>query len=429
MKSLNFTLHPKQQELFDSPARYKVCTAGRRSGKTYFAAIMLILEGLKDRSPQGYCLKNSPVWYIAPTYGQGKDAIWKTLKTMARPIAKQIKEKDLSIVLPNDREIVLKGSDNEESLRGPSLGFVVLDEYKDMKPQVFEDIVGPALSDMLAGALFIGTPDGKNHFYDKWMYANSGIDPEWEAFHFYSKDNPMISLKEIESAKRRMSKDAFKREYEASFHTKGGKVFKEAEFKFVDKPANLPGHVYMTVDPAGFKNLVGMSDSAIRRLDECAIAVVKVTQAGWFVLDMIHGRWGVRETTLKILRAAQKYHPSTVGIEGGVLKNALMPYLTDQMRRMGVYPNIQELKHGGQRKTDRIVYALQGRFQHGRIHMIKGGWNGWLAEQLLDFPNPMAHDDGPDALSYIDQIATTVYSDNQDGYIDDFTPLDEIAGY
>ena len=429
MANLNFVMHEKQQEIYDSVARFKVCAAGRRSGKTFFAAIVLIMMGLENFSPSGYSLKNSHVWYIAPTFQQARDVMWKTLKELVRPIAKQIKEKDMTVILPNDRYIVLKGSDNEDSLRGASLSYVVLDEYADMSPGVFDLIVRPALSDMEGGALFIGTPKGKNHFYQLWKEADDPKNYDMEAFHFCSIDNPIIPMKEIEAARRSMTKEGFKQEYEANFSTGGGNTFKSNEFKYAEKlPGGLQGSVYIAVDPAGFKDIGGLSKSAINRLDETAIAVVHVSQAGWHVLDMIHGRWGVRETSLQIIRAAQRYHPTAVGIETGALKHAIMPYLDDQMRRMNIYPNIVELKHGGQRKIDRIIWALQGRFQHGKITFIKAKWNDPLEDQLLDFPDPLAHDDLPDALAYIDQIATVIYSTNEYEQ-DDFEPLDEIAGY
>ncbi len=429
MTDLNFRMHEKQQEIYDSVARFKVVAAGRRGGKTHFAAIVLIMESLQDFSPSGYSLKNSHVWYIAPTYQQAKDVMWKTLKELVRPIAKQIKEKDMTVIMPNGRYIVLKGSDNEDSLRGVSLSYAVLDEYADMAPGVFDIIIRPSLSEMEGGALFIGTPKGKNHFYQLWKEAALPKNYDMEAFHFASIDNPVVPLKEIEAARRTMTKEGFKQEFEANFRTGGGSIFKSDEFRYVEKlPANLQGSVYIAVDPAGFKDLGGLSKAAINQLDETAIAVVHVSKAGWHVLDMIHGRWGVRETSLQIIRAAQRYKPTAVGIEIGVLKNAIMPYLEDQMRRMNIYPNIVELKHGGKRKIDRIVWGLQGRFQHGKLIFLKAKWNDPLEDQLLDFPDPLAHDDLPDALSYIDQIASVVYS-TDDYEQDDFEVLDEIAGY
>jgi len=429
MTTLNFALHSKQQEIFESPARFKVVPAGRRGGKTFFAAVVLIMEALKDESPSGYSMRNSHVWYVAPTYQQARDVMWKQLKELSRPIAKQIKEKDMTIVLPNGRYIVLKGADNEDTLRGASLSYVVLDEYADMKPGVFDLILRPALADMQGGALFIGTPKGKNHFWNLYQQALDPKNTDMEGFTFCSLDNPMIREEEIEAAKRTMSREAFKQEFEASFSTGGGGIFKREEFKYVDElDPTISGHVYIAVDPAGFKEVGGLSKSQIESLDETAVAVVHVSSEGWTVLDIKHGRWGVRETSLQIIRAAQKYRPAALGIEGGALKNAIMPYLEDQMRRMNIYPNVVELKHGGQRKTDRIVWSLQGRFQHGKIKFVKAHWNQRLEEQLLDFPDPLAHDDLPDALAYIDQIASTVYS-TAEIEIDDWQPLDGVAGY
>lgn len=429
MTTLNFALHEKQQEIFESEARFKVVAAGRRGGKTFFAAIVLIMEALKNKNAANRNLKNSHVWYVAPTYQQARDIMWKQLKELARPVAKQIKEKDMTIVMPNGRYIVLKGADNEDTLRGVSLSYCVLDEFADMKPQVFDLILRPALADMEGGALFIGTPKGKNHFYNLWTAAALPSNPDMEAFHFCSRDNPMIKESEIEAAERVMSREAFRQEFEASFSTGGGAIFKDEEFLYVDSfPASAPGSIYITVDPAGFKDVGGLSKSAAEALDETAIAVVHVGPEGWHVLNMQHGRWSVRETSLRIIRAAQQFKPVSVGIEGGALKNAIMPYLEDQMRRMNIYPNVVELRHGGQKKTDRIVWALQGRFQHGKIKFVRGPWNKRLTDQLLDFPDPMSHDDLPDALAYIDQISTAVYS-TADIEIDDWSPLDEVAGY
>lgn len=425
---LNFDLHKKQREVFLSPARFKVCAAGRRGGKSYLAAVILLIEALKDINRFGVPLKGKEVWYVAPTYQQARDIIWNVLKDMGQSVIKKVHENTSTMTLVNGRTIKLKGSDRPDTLRGVSIGYVVLDEYAFMKPEVWDVIIGPAVVDSRGDALFIGTPSGKNHFYDLWIEAAKDVDDdEWEAFHFNSLDNPIISPDELDRARRRMSADAFRQEFEASFEASGGGAFKAHEFIHEDSPRS-PGTIYMTVDPAGFSQSEGMLKSNLRRLDETAIAIVEVSGDGWFVHDMVHGRWGIRETSLQIIRAAQKYRVAAVGIEKGALKNAIIPYLDDQMRRLNVYPRIEEVSHGGQKKTDRILWSLQGRFQNGRIVFKKDAeWNKWLEDQLLDFPNPLAHDDGPDALAYIDQISTALYDH---GWIDEeYEPLDAWAGY
>lgn len=425
--NLDFKLHSKQLDVFTSEARFKIVAAGRRAGKSYLSAVILLIEALKETNRFGIPLKGKEVWYVAPTYQQARDIIWGLLKDIGQEVIEQVYENTSTMRLINGRTIKLKGSDRPDTLRGVSLAYVVMDEYAFMKPEVWDMIIGPALADTRGEALFIGTPAGKNHFYHLWMEAGSDADDEWEAFHFNSLDNPIISPIELERARGRMSAEAFRQEFEASFEAAGGGTFKSEDFRYADKPEE-EGETYIAVDPAGYGTGDTLTKSAVNKLDECSIAVVHVSPSGWFVEDMVHGRWSVREASLQIIRAAQKNKAIAVGIEQGSLMNAIMPYLEDQMRRLSVYPNIQPLRHGGQRKEERITWALQGRFQHGKIvFKKKAPWLQWMEDQLMDFPNKLAHDDGPDSLAYIDQIAITNYNTGWEE--EDYQALDIVSGY
>ncbi len=428
MTSLNFKLHQKQLEVFHDESRFKVVAAGRRAGKSYLSAVTLIIEALKEENRYGLPLKGKEVWYVAPTYQQARDIIWSLLKDMAGELIDQVYENTSTMRLVNGRTIKLKGSDRPDTLRGVSLAYVVMDEYAFMKPEVWDMIIGPALADTRGEALFIGTPDGKNHFYHLWKDAPD--TPDWANFHFNSLDNPLISEEELNLARTRMTPEAFRQEFQASFEAAGGGAFKSEHITFVDTNPEMGGHVYIAVDPAGYGTGEGMVKSAKERLDETAIAVVEVGREGWFIHEILSGRWGVRETSLQIIHAAKKYKPVAVGIEKGIGKNAIMPYLDDQMRRLNVYPNVVDLTHGGKNKTDRIMWALQGRAQNGRLYAkANQSWNQKFMDQLLDFPNPTVHDDLIDALAYIDQMSTTVYNTELYEDYEDVPVLDLVAGY
>lgn len=434
MPSLNFELHQKQLEIFNHPARFKVCGAGRRGGKSFLSAVMLLINGLKDKNEFGKDLTRAEVFYIAPTFNQGKDIMWNLLIELGGMahnggVIESVRQNEGILRLINGRTIKIKGSDRPDTLRGIGLSFVVMDEYADMKPEVWDLIIRPALSDYKGKALFIGTPDGKNHFYDLWCFAGEMEQqghPEWAAFHFNSMDNPQLDPEEIEAARNSMSDAAFRQEYEASFAAGGGGSFKAEYLRYEDEPER-PGNVFITVDLAGFGTGDGMIRSAIKKLDEHAIAVTEVSPEGWFVHDIIHGRWDVRETAMRIIKAAKDYQPVCVGIEKGIAYNAVLPYLEDEMRRMNRFPVIEPLTHGGKNKVNRIVWALQGRAERGRLVLKKDApWIKHFVDQWLDFPNPMAHDDLLDALAYTDQIATTNY--NYNIQIDNFEPLDPFTG-
>lgn len=424
---LNFTLHPAQQQIFQSDKRFKVVGAGRRFGKSYLARVNLIVEALKSKNEFGYDLSDKACYYIAPTFNQAKDIMWQSLKQMAAPITKKIRENECILTLSNDRQIHLKGSDRPESLRGVGLSYVVMDEYAFMKEEVWTAIIRPTLADVRGSALFIGTPNGKNHFYDLFLNAEKDED-DWDAWTFKSLDNPFLDPKEVVLATKDMPLEFVKQEFEANFSSFGGTVFKEDMFVVEDRPS-YGSDIYMTVDPAGYEDVKGIAQGKTKRLDETAISVVEVNEDGWHVFDIITGRWNVRETAVRILRTAQKYKPRMVGIERGALKNALMPYLTDNMKRLNVFPYITELTHGNQKKYDRIVWALQGRMEQGRLSFQEGEYLNKLFEQLLDFPNPLSHDDMIDSLAYIDQIAQVRYDIGEDIGQSSWEPMDTTSGF
>jgi phage terminase large subunit-like protein len=416
--NLDIKLLPWQQQVWNDQSRFKVVAAGRRTGKSRLAAWMLIVEALQaDRGN---------VWYVAPTQGQARDIMWLTLLELGNPVIESSHVNNMQIKLVNGAVISLKGADRPETMRGVSLKFVVLDEYADMKPSVFEQILRPALADLKGKSLFIGTPMGRNHFYELYNYGDKNDDKEYKSWHFTSFDNPLLDPKEIEAAKKSMSSFAFRTEFMASFEAASGGIFKEEWIK-IDEDEPKDGRYFVAVDLAGFENVAAATTAKKKRLDQSAIAIVKVTVEGWWVADIEFGRWDIKQTAQKIFDVVRDYEPVCVGIERGALKNAVLPYLSDLMRKYNSYFRIEDLTHGNKKKTDRITWSLQGRLEHGKITFNEGPWNSEIIDELMNFPNAQVHDDLIDALSYIDQIAIAEYTSDYEE--DDYTPMDAVSGY
>jgi phage terminase large subunit-like protein len=416
--NLDIKLLPWQQQVWNDQSRFKVVAAGRRTGKSRLAAWMLIVEALQaDRGN---------VWYVAPTQGQARDIMWLTLLELGNPVIESSHVNNMQIKLVNGAVISLKGADRPETMRGVSLKFVVLDEYADMKPSVFEQILRPALADLKGKSLFIGTPMGRNHFYELYNYGDKNDDKEYKSWHFTSFDNPLLDPKEIEAAKKSMSSFAFRTEFMASFEAASGGIFKE-EWVKIDDEEPKDGRYFVAVDLAGFENVAAATTAKKKRLDQSAIAIVKVTSEGWWVADIEFGRWDIKQTAQKIFDVVRDYEPVCVGIERGALKNAVLPYLSDLMRKYNSYFRIEDLTHGNKKKTDRITWSLQGRLEHGKITFNEGPWNSEIIDELMNFPNAQVHDDLIDALSYIDQIAIAEYTSDYEE--DDYTPMDAVSGY
>jgi phage terminase large subunit-like protein len=416
---LNFALLNWQQTVFKDTHRFKVVAAGRRCGKSRLSAVTLLIEALN-------CPEGSAVMYIAPTLGQARTIIWDLLHDLGRPVIKSSHINNLEITLVNGRKILVRGADNPDSLRGVSLTYVVLDECAFIKQEIWEKVIRASLSDKKGRALFISTPSGRNWFYDTFKLGNEGTDEEWKAWHYTTQDNETIDPKEIEAAKRTLSSFAFKQEYLSSFDNAGADLFKEDWFKLEKEPQY--GQYVIAIDLAGFEEVGKNAGAAKKRLDESAIAIVKIEDNGnWWVHKIVHGRWDIRETCVHILKSIRDYKPISVGIERGALKNAVLPYLNDLMRKNNIYSHIQDLTHGNKKKTDRVVWALQGRMEHGRVSFnIEEDW-AEFKDQMIMFPTAGVHDDLMDALSYVDQLAVSNYQ--QDYEDDDYEVLDPISGY
>ena len=421
MTDLNIQLLDWQKQVWSDNTRFKIVAAGRRTGKSRLAAWMLIVNALRRSSRQA---DKGHVFYVAPTQGQARDIMWQTLLELAHPVVTSSHINNLQIKLVNGATISLKGADRPETMRGVSLKFLVMDEYADMKPEVFEQILRPALADQKGAALFIGTPMGRNHFYDLYKYAELEDDESYTAWHFTSYDNELLDPDEIDLAKKSMSSYAFRQEFMASFEARGSEMFKEDWVKFAETPEI--GDYYISIDLAGFED-VSKKRTKNSKLDESAIAVVKVNENGWHLENMIYGRWDLAETARKIFEVVRDYRPISVGIERGISKQAVMSPLMDLMKQRGRFFVVEELTHGNKKKTDRIMWALQGRFENGQITLGQGEWNSRFMDQLFQFPDPLTHDDLVDAFAYTDQLAKVAYS--YDFEIDDLEVLDAVTGY
>jgi hypothetical protein len=180
MSDLNFQLLKWQQEVIVDPKRFKVICAGRRCGKSRLAAVTLILKGL-------VCPQGSGVMYVAPTQGQARVIIWSVLNELGKDVIASSHINNQEITLINGAVIYIRGADRPDTLRGVSLSYVVLDEYADMKPSVWEQVIRASLADRKGDAMFIGTPKGRNHFYDLYKLGQSENN-DYKSWLRYSDD-------------------------------------------------------------------------------------------------------------------------------------------------------------------------------------------------------------------------------------------------
>lgn len=216
--SLNYYPRPWQKECHAARKRFTVLALHRRAGKTKWAIMELIHKALRCQLDYGL------FFYVCPELKQARTAAWDMLKSSVGPLVPhgqvEISESNLSVRFPSTGATVrIYGADNPDAMRGVRLDGCVLDEVSQMKPEVWSEVLRPALADRAGWALFIGTPKGVNLFSK--LFYEAADRPDWHAARYTCYDTNALSASEIEDMRRGMAETEFARELLCDFTAAG----------------------------------------------------------------------------------------------------------------------------------------------------------------------------------------------------------------
>ena len=190
--------------------RFSVIVLHRRAGKT----VMAINHMLKAALTNKYL--NPRYAFISPYRLQGKATAWDYIKQFAGKIpGTKFNESELRCDLANGARITILGAENDQAIRGISLDGCVFDETQSIKPTIFPEVIRPALADRKGWCIFIGTPKGRNNFYQ--LYEQAKKNPKWYACTYKASETDILDDEELQAAKDVMSKDLYEQEFECSF--------------------------------------------------------------------------------------------------------------------------------------------------------------------------------------------------------------------
>lgn len=266
--------------------RFAVLVAHRRMGKTVLAVNQLIKRSITDRKKRGF------YGYVAPYRTQAEQIAWGYLKhfTEGIPFVKYNEQK-LQLTMPNGAVIRIFGADSPDSLRGLYFDGIVLDEVAQMKPEVWGEIIRPALADRKGWAVFIGTPKGVNLFsqtYDNALRLQAEGNPDWVAMLYDVNKTKAIDDKELESLRQEMSDNEFRQEFLCDFNAAADNsliaidVVREAQDRHYDEHEYMNQPLIFGVDVARFgsdatvifkrRGLVAFEPTIIRNFDNVQVA-------------------------------------------------------------------------------------------------------------------------------------------------------------
>jgi len=270
--------------------RFGVVVAHRRMGKSVCAINHLIRAALTNTR------ERPRMAYIAPTYTQAKSIVFDYLQHYSAPIPGiKVSISELSVTYPNEGQVRLYGADNPDALRGLYFDYVVFDEYGLQPPRIFTEVIRPALSDRQGGALFLGTPNGKNQFYDVVQQAKA--DPAWFFAEYKASQTGVLPATELDAARQDMTPDEYAQEYECSFEAAIKGSIYGAELESARKDGRITRVPYEPVLPVDTYWDLGVGDAT----------------AIWFAQSLKSGE----------VRAIDYYESSGEGLQhyAGVLKS------------------------------------------------------------------------------------------------------------
>ena len=346
-----------QRECHRRRRRFTVLVMHRRAGKTEMALRQLTNEGLK-------CREDSSLYvYVAPFLKQAKLIAWDRLKAIGELIPGcKINESDLFILLPNNATIRIFGADNPDALRGARIDGAVIDEVAQIKPEVWNEILQPALSDRLGWAMFLGTPKGINLFSE--LYNKAVGLPDWSRALYTVYDTDAIDPVEVERLRRDMPENEFNREFLCDFtaaaedqlmsvrrvEDAARRMWHPKDFSFAAK--------ILGVDPARF----GDDKTVIIRRQGLQVFQPKVFE-----------KMGQMEVAAQVAYEINEWEPDAVFIDTGMGAGII-----DRLRQMGY--SIVEVAFGG-RPDD-------PQFNNKRTEM----W--WRASDWIDDGGALPYDMG-----------------------------------
>jgi len=409
---MKIDLSPWQKTVRRDDHRYKVINCGRRAGKSYLVSVEMLHFASEH--------EKSNVWYVSPNYKQSKSIMWAMLRELIPKEAIRSKnETELKFVLINGSEILLKGAEDPDSLRGVKIDFCVFDEtaFIDKWDEVWK-VVRPTLVDSKASVWFISTPNGFNHF--KTLYEIESTDSSYKSFHFTSYDNPYLDKAELDKARTEMNDDSFQQEFMGEFRKMSGLIYKDfkREIHMVDIPKLDSNWTYTRALDFGFGHKSALGYFAINS-DGSEI----------YMYDGLYQSGLIESQIAEIVRMkdVDKVITNPVADSAQAMNIA-------QLQQMGVHFNPVEkgpdsVKHG----IVRVAELLKIRADTGRPTLMFNKNLTWVADEFEKYrwvenksadgaitEVPFKHDD--DAMDMISYFARSYRKKTEYFPITDSTP-------
>lgn len=285
----------------------------RRAGKTVALLADKVDNALRCTLPNGR------FHLLAPLHKQVKDIAWTYLKDMTRPIpGRVVNESELWVEVPSlagtPARIRLYGADNPDSLRGIYSDGMSLDEFADMHPSIWDEVVLPALADRDGYLVVSGTPKGYNSFYDR--YQQSLRDDRWFSMLLRASESGILSQEILRDLAKEMPPTKYAQEMDCEFAA-------AAESQFI--PTDVVEAAIARRGPPDSNMPVVLGVDVARFGDDASVIL---TRRGRVVEDII--RYRKTDTVMlanEVMAWADKIDPAMIYVDGAGVGGGVVDYL------------------------------------------------------------------------------------------------------
>jgi hypothetical protein len=291
--------HPGQRAVMNLDVRFRVVAAGRRWGKSVMAAHEALTFALEHT--------DATVWWVSPSYDQSNNFGFDKIKPLVSPdVLVDVKRtKPRVLEFKNGSSISFRSAEREDSLRGPGIDFLIVDEAGSVPERAWSEELRPALSDTRGEALIVGTPRGRNWYFEWYQRGQSDDHRDTASLRVETAQNPYVDDDEIASLRDQMPERVFRQEHLAEFVDDSGGVF--------DNVRESVGEHTLPIPPSSSASPFAIGVDFARHEDYTAIVVLD-GDGRLVAFDRLRRvSWNRIES--RVTDLAEKYDRSTVAVD------------------------------------------------------------------------------------------------------------------
>lgn len=360
LRSLDATIklpipHAGQRHVMSHARRFNWLSAGRRWRKTTLAMSIVVEAALRG---------GVYIW-SAPTYDQVRIGMGECKRALGSKAEFNIGRMTADI-RQTGGTIIFRSLDNPDNVRGYTADGVVMDEAAFVKSEAWQEVLRPMLIDTGGWAWGIGTPKGRNWFYNEFHKAQDHDD--YMAWQIPTRgvkvkdgqlvpaphplENHDVPFSEIVQMWQSMPERVFEQEILGIFHDDIGGVFRRVMDAAVAEPQDgeIGGHTYVLGVDWGRSN------------DFTAIAVYDATLGDIVAIDRFN-QIDYQIQLGRLMAICERFRPSAVVAEA----NSIGQPLIEQLQRDGL-PVIPFMTTNASKQI--AVDALALAFERGTLRII-----------------------------------------------------------